>query len=154
MVEDERGPEEPDLPSALQSSTPPPVPDETLYKAYEGHATTLRAWLVAYGVGGPVLLLTNERISSVIADAGHARLLAVLFLAGVSLQVILAALNKYAMWLCYYSDEEPQVEEKWPYNWATWVSRQVWIDLAVDLASLGVFGYATYRILVDVAAAT
>jgi hypothetical protein len=90
----------------------------------------------------------------VIAESGHAQLLAILFLAGVSLQVLLAALNKYAMWLCYYSDAEPGLEEKWPYNWGIWISRQVGIDLAVDIASLAMFGFATYRILVDVAGAT
>jgi hypothetical protein len=126
----------------------------TFYKAYEGHATTLRAWLVAYGVGGPVLVLTNERLSKVIADAGHSRLLAALFLTGVTLQVLLAAINKYSMWLLYSSEGDQSLEDKWPYSWAAWISWQVWIDFSVDAACLGAFGYATYRILIDVAGAT
>ena len=45
---------------------------EELYKAYEEHAKTLRTWLVAYGIGAPVVFLTNEQLSKrLLADLRH-----------------------------------------------------------------------------------
>src|SRR5713101_4478781 len=76
---------------------------EGFYKAYEEHSRTLRAWLVAYGIGGPVLMLTNDHISLTLSGSGHARTIAILFLGGVVLQVLLTAVNKTAMWICYFT---------------------------------------------------
>ena len=71
---------------------------EEYFKAYEEYSKVLRTWFVAYGIGGPVLLLTNQTLAKAIKASGQGKSLAALFLAGVALQVVLAALNKFSMW--------------------------------------------------------
>jgi hypothetical protein len=114
---------------------------EEFYKAYEDYSRTLRTWLVAYGIGGPVLMLTNDRISKVLLTSGNARIIAGFFLAGVAIQVGITAINKAAMWICYFSEEE---ENRWWCNAAHWLSSQFWIDLICDLGTLTAFAIATW----------
>jgi uncharacterized membrane protein len=116
-----------------------------LYKAYEEYSRTLRTWLVAYGIGGPVLMLTSDRISKTLIDSGHARSIATLFLVGVVLQVVMTAINKAAMWVCYLAEEEEDYQETWWYSIAHWFSRSFWLDLTFDLGSLALFAIATWR---------
>ena len=113
------------------------------YRAYEDYSRTLRTWLVAYGIGGPVLMLTNERVSVALFNSGHARFIGGLFLAGVALQVGLAAVNKTAMWICYFSDDE-EITDRWWCKCAYWLSSQFWIDLILDFGSLTAFAIASW----------
>ncbi len=69
------------------------------YKAYEEHSKVLRTWLVAYGIGAPVLFLTNETLAAKLAGSAVAGRVAALFLVGVAAQVLLAAFNKTVMWV-------------------------------------------------------
>ena len=43
------------------------------FKPYEEYSKVLRTWFVAFGIGAPVLLLTNERIAEAIKASGEAR---------------------------------------------------------------------------------
>ena len=72
------------------------------YNAYHYYSNLLRTWLVAYGVGGPILFLSNEALWKRLASDGTS--LGFLFLGGVALQVIVAALNKTVMWACYFGE--------------------------------------------------
>lgn len=69
-----------------------------LYAAYDGYSRALRTWLVAYGIGAPVLLMTNDALWLAVAESGDAAWIGALFLVGVALQVVLTAVNKTAMW--------------------------------------------------------
>lgn len=122
-----------------------PTSEESEYfTVYEEHSKVLRTWLVAYGIGAPALFLTNERIAGLISAAGVGRRMAGLFLLGVALQVLLAALNKTVMWACYYAEGSPNDQEKRRFRLAYWISEQFWIDFLVDIVSLIGFGYATW----------
>jgi hypothetical protein len=114
------------------------------YQAYVDYSRTLRTWLVAYGVGGPALMLTNTRVGEALSQSGHARLVAALFLVGVVVQITLAAVNKTAMWICYFSDGDEETNEEWWCRAAAWLSTQYWIDLVCDLVSLTAFAVATW----------
>lgn len=120
------------------------APDWGHYSAYEEHAKTLRAWLVAYGIGGPVLIVTQEPVWRKLASSGHLRTTAVLFLLGVALQVLLAALNKSAMWACYFGELEPDFKRRRRYRFAHWLAERYSIDLICDLSAICLFGAATY----------
>jgi hypothetical protein len=76
-----------DVTKGNEASKTPRV--DSLINAYDEFAKTLRTWLVAYGIGGPVLLLTNETVRQAIAKSGAARCIAGTFLLGVGLQVLL-----------------------------------------------------------------
>jgi hypothetical protein len=117
-----------------------------LYAAYDGYSRTLRTWLVAYGIGAPVLLMTNDALWRAIADSGDMTWIGALFLTGVALQVLLATVNKAAMWVLYYSEIRSEFEEGWLCSVAAWLSRQFWIDILVDLLSMCFFAGATYQV--------
>src|SRR5438105_15853414 len=91
----------------------PATPDdgEGHYAAYAEHARTLRTWLVAYGIGGLVLILSQDSLWKRLAASGTLPLIAGLFLCGVALQVVLAAVNKSAMWAVYYGEIEPSYQK-------------------------------------------
>jgi hypothetical protein len=71
------------------------------YTAYEHYSGVLRTWLVAYGIGAPVVVLTNESLWQTLRTNGDSSAIGVLFMSGVALQVLLAALNKAIMWGSY-----------------------------------------------------
>lgn len=117
---------------------------ETLFKAYEEYAKTLRAWFVAYGIGGPVLLLTNDTVNQVFRSSPLGRSIAGAFLIGVATQVVLAFLNKTVIWASYFATIRPEVAESRKYRAAAWVAEQYWIDVVADVATIGLFGWATW----------
>jgi hypothetical protein len=116
---------------------------ESYYRAYEEYSKVLRTWLVAYGIGAPVLLFTNDHLADTVRKSNSAICLATLFVVGVGLQVVLAAINKNVLWILYYGEINPELEDS---NWqraAAWISRQYWIDILVDLTGLFLFGIGT-----------
>ena len=62
--------------------------DSGFYESYAHFSRTLRAWLVAYGVGVPVLLVSQQFIAKAIIKAGTGGLITWLFLIGVAIQVL------------------------------------------------------------------
>ena len=115
------------------------------YAAYEEHARTLRTWLVAYGIGGPVLILSQAAVWQRLARSGSIRLIAGLFLTGVVLQVVLAAINKSAMWACYFGEVDPDFQSTRRYRVGRWLSERYAIDFLFDTIGMCLFAYATYR---------
>jgi hypothetical protein len=114
------------------------------FDAYASAMTNLRTWLVAYGIGAPVLFLSNEELWQALAQAKCASCVGILFLAGVGLQVLIALINKTIMWWCYYGEAKPSVKEHRRYKAFSWLSEQFWIDLVIDAASIALFITATY----------
>ena len=136
-------------PDASVSRSGSPAPD--LLKAYEEYSKTLRTWFVAYGIGAPVLFLTNDSLAGKLLMSKSASLIAGLFLGGVAAQVFLAALNKTVMWACYYGAVTPSYQSKGRYRFAGWISEQYAIDFLLDLATVALFVIATektFRILI------
>ena len=109
------------------------------YKVYEEYAKNLRAWFIAYGVGGPVLFLTNNEVASKISQSSIKAYIIWLFFIGVGLQIWISVLNKYVSWIIYAHDDET----KQPLEWANRMSRRVWIDALVDVMTIVAFGAAT-----------
>lgn len=117
---------------------------EEFYKAYEEHSKTLRTWLVAYGVGAPVLFFTNEQLAQSFARAPEAVRISAFFLGGVVLQVVLAAVNKTVNWAAYFALRRPGEATGRRFRVARWIAEQFWIDLLIDALSLVAFGFATW----------
>jgi hypothetical protein len=114
------------------------------YAAYDEHAKTLRTWLVAYGVGAPVLIVSTEAMWKQLVGTGVLPLVATLFLLGVGLQVLLAAVNKSAMWACYYGEIHPPFKKTRRYKVGEWLSSRYFIDFWCDILAIGLFCAATY----------
>lgn len=113
-------------------------------EAYAEYSKVLRTWFVAYGIGAPVLLLTNDVLSKALRASGCARFVAGSFLAGVLLQVVVASFNKASMWALYYGETQPSFKVSRWYRAGYWFSEAFWIDLTVDLLTMMLFGLATW----------
>ncbi len=127
------------------------------YPPYAEYSKTLRTWFVAYGIGGPVVLLANEKVWPSIVSSGLSFDIGLLFLIGGGVQVISALLNKHAMWHLYYSEagpydtaEDKRAKELYKgtmyYKVAEWYSIQNWIDELLDVYTLVLFGWATWLV--------
>jgi hypothetical protein len=129
------------------------------YKVYEEYSKTLRTWFVAYGIGAPVLVLNSDNLRAALVASGGARTTALLFLAGVGLQVLLATVNKTVAWVIYAELESPLAAEdskpstRWRFKVADAISEQFWIDFVVDIATGVVFVLGSLRIF-SIAAGT
>lgn len=117
-----------------------------IYGSYEEYSKTLRTWFVAYGVGAPVIFLSNEALTTKVLSAPTSRCLIAAFFAGVLVQVILTIINKHAMWGCYYGEIKPEFQSTYRYKIADWLSSQYWIDIIIDFISLALLSYASFGI--------
>jgi hypothetical protein len=125
------------------------------YAAYEEHTKTLRTWLVAYGIGAPVLFLTHDTLMTAIKKSGEGSTLGLFFLVGVGIQVGLAALNKTIMWRLYKAelDNESVGNHGMILRICDWLSDKYLIDFVADLATIALFALATAKVFRIVLAA-
>lgn len=123
---------------------------EAHYKTYEEHMKTLRAWFVAYGVGGPLLFVTQSGFAATLVSSGRLMLIGTLFLLGVLLQTLVALLNKWVNWGCYHFDDVETENPSLPHRFCLYINDKVWIDIAADVFTLLFFGFATVVVIVEV----
>lgn len=121
--------------------------DASYFEGYAQFAGVLRTWLIAYGIGGPVLFVTQSRLADKLSETCQARFIAILFLLGVFLQVIVALLYKGAMWYLYVGEEDVEMQKKTRYKISGWLSDAFWLELSFDLASIALFTWSTILIL-------
>jgi hypothetical protein len=122
--------------------------DETgFYEAYAGFARTLRTWLVAYGIGAPVLFLTQSSAAEALKTAGAARAVAVIFLTGVSIQVLGALLYKTTMWQLYMGELSALDRVGRWQTFCEMISTAYWLEFAIDASTIALFGWATWRVV-------
>lgn len=114
------------------------------FEVYSQHSAVLRTWLVAYGIGAPVLFMSQEAIWVRLSESGMLRQIGFLFLLGVFMQVALASINKSVMWACYFGETSPAYQKTRRYRFACWLSERYAIDFVIDLGSMSAFGYATF----------
>jgi hypothetical protein len=123
-------------------------PDEVQhFQNYAEYSKTLRAWLVAYGIGGPILFFTNKDITQAISQAPGKRLIVALFMAGVTCQVLLAFVNKWCAWHIYAGENDRNYRDKRAYKVWAWINDHSSIDFVIDATSLCAFAYSTWLTL-------
>lgn len=121
---------------------------DDFYAVYSDYSKILRAWFVAYGIGGPVLFLTQDKIADLLIRSGKSDFVVYSFLVGVALQVIIALVNKWVNWYLYFTHINlEKYEHKWTYKIIDWISERFWIDVIADLGSIVAFGLATVKAL-------
>jgi ascorbate-specific PTS system EIIC-type component UlaA len=117
------------------------------FQNYSDYSRSLRTWLVAYGVGGPVLFVTNETLAARIAESGYAGQIGSAFLLGVALQIILSLINKWGAWHMYAGTGDDEYQATRRYRFWAFVNQQSWLDLVLDVVSFGAFIFATWRVM-------
>ncbi len=126
--------------------------DSSFYESYAHFSRTLRAWLVAYGVGVPVLLVSQEFIAKAIIKSGTGALITWLFLVGVAIQVLAALLYKYSMAYLYSSEVEPELNNTWRVKAAEWLSNAIWLEALFDVIAIVLFVWGTFLVVGSVLA--
>ncbi|HVA54175.1 MAG TPA: hypothetical protein VNI53_00020 [Gammaproteobacteria bacterium] len=124
--------------------------NSNFYEPYANFSRTLRAWLVAYGVGVPVLLVSQEFIARAIIKADSGGLITWLFLIGVAIQVLSALLYKYSMAYLYSSEVDPTLNNTRRVQAAEWLSNAIWLEALFDLAAIALFVWATFMVVAAV----
>lgn len=139
--------------SQPEQSKPPSDPDQpvrdvelvtTHWGNYSEYSKTLRAWLVAYGIGGPVLIFTNDKLFDTFSKAANTPTIVRWFLAGVALQVALALINKWGAYNMYLGANDEGYKESLQYRFWDVVTDMHWIDMLLDVLSIASFVIATF----------
>ncbi len=116
------------------------------FDLYSEYNKTLRAWFVGFGIGGPAIFITQEKVAGKIIASGHGVAIASFFLAGVAFQIGIALLNKWVNWRLYYHYTPPADKKKTRRLIVVeWLSNQFWIDMLCDLGSVAMFALATFK---------
>jgi hypothetical protein len=129
------------------AATPQKKEEGGFYEAYVAFARTLRLWFTAFGIGGPVLFLTNESAGAKLFASGSGRIVVYFFLSGVGLQIMEALVFKSAMWYLYLGEFDERVKSWRRYKASNWLSESYAVEFLVDLITLVLFAGATLRLL-------
>lgn len=125
---------------------------------YAEYSKTLRSWLVAYGIGGPALFLLGKDAPTKLSASPELKAIVTLFVIGVSLQIGIALINKWAAWHMYCGAYDRQLSIRGDPDcnnhhlsrtYAFWrcINRQSWVDFLVDLTTLLSFSRASWLVL-------
>ena len=114
------------------------------FAAYSEYNKTVRTWLVAFGIGGPALFMTNDAIAKRLATTNTLREVVALFLVGAGVQVFGALLNKACNWYVYQAYSPSGVKGTFKHRCSEWLTSHFWIDIAFDFVAILVFGRALW----------
>ncbi len=121
--------------------------DRGFYEPYAVFSRTLRAWLVAYGIGASVFFATQQSFARVLAQSNTAMPIIGFFLFGVSVQVIAALIYKYSMGYIYFGELDKGFQKTNRYRMSGYLSQAMWLEMLFDILSIGSFVGATYLAL-------
>ena len=94
---------------------------------------------MAFGGGGLALFLVQSPVREALLASGQTRTVGILFLSGVTAQIVVAFLNKYANWYCYYGEDNPSFLHSPLYRFWSRIASQFWIDIILDILTVGCF---------------
>jgi hypothetical protein len=117
------------------------------FEAYLEYNKVLRAWFVAFGVGGPALFLIYQPVGARLSENGQLQAVAAMFLIGAGSQVLGAMLNKIGNWYVYRGSFDAAYRGTRRFSFFHWLVQQFWLDIVLDLTTIVLFGWATWRML-------
>ena len=113
--------------------------------AFSRYERLLRNWFIAYGIGAPILLLTQNSLRDEFLDSPDRWCIGILFLIGVVSQVAESWLYKMTTWYLFYG-EVKDIKKSRRYRFSKWIEDHYWIDIACDLSTFGLFLIATIKV--------
>jgi hypothetical protein len=122
------------------------VLSQSYFDSYAEYNRILRSWFVAFGVGGLALFLLQSPVRETLLASGQTRTVVLLFLTGVTAQIVVAFLNKYANWYCYYGEDNPAFLQTALYRFWARIASQFWIDIILDVLTVVCFLAAIWRL--------
>ena len=115
------------------------VLSQSYFESYAEYNRILRSWFVAFGVGGLALFLLESPVRAALLASGQTRVVVILFLIGVIAQIMVAFLNKYANWYCYFGEDNPAFLRTSLYRFWSSIASLFWIDIILDILTVGSF---------------
>lgn len=109
------------------------------FDQYWRHASVLRNWFVAYGIGA--LTLVVSQIDFWKAFVNKEIFIGCIFI-GIFLQVSLTFLNKVVHWFVYQGSNQKAFQTKKRYKWSIKIMEFFWIDILFDLLTVVSYGIA------------
>ena len=124
-----------------------PEQAEKYYESYAALSRVVRGWLVGYGIGAPVLFLSQEKAAAALAAAPNSDRIMLAFVLGAALQVGSALFYKSVLAYMYFGEipENESFRDTRRYKFANQIYKMHLPELAVDLVSTGAFAWATYQ---------
>jgi hypothetical protein len=113
-------------------------------EVYRQHTGNFRTWLVAFGVGFPVFLVSNVEIWHKLETSGIKCILIPIII-GIALQVTLALVDKYADWFCLSVIYKLRDQGSASAKFGVWWQKHDWLSFIVDCTTILVIGLAAYR---------
>jgi hypothetical protein len=117
------------------------------HERYREYNKALRTWFVGFGIGGPVLLLTNDTVLSRLVSGGWFRAVSLLFISGAGAQIIIAFVNKMTTWYGYYASMDAIFAKTKTGQFWIRIDKQFWMDIVCDLFSMIAFAGAIIILL-------
>jgi len=114
--------------------------------AFHNYEKSLRTWFIAYGIGAPILLLTQSGLRDKFLASPDRLCIGILFLAGIVIQVFESWLYKMTTWYQYRGEVNKDLKKTRRYRFSVWVENRYWIDVVFDLATAILFVLATYKV--------
>jgi hypothetical protein len=112
---------------------------QSYFESYAEYNRILRSWFVAFGVGGLALFLLESPVRTALLASGQTRTVVFLFLVGVISQIVVAFLNKYANWYCYFGEDNPAFLHSSLYRFWSHIASLFLIDIILDILTVGCF---------------
>jgi len=119
------------------------------YQKYTEYNHTLRAWFVAFGIGGLALFVTNPAITPNLYKINALDCTTNLLLIGVFLQILMAFVNKVTNWYIYRGEviDSPNFKDDLRYKLSASINKLFILDIVADIMTGGAFCWAIYNIL-------
>lgn len=113
--------------------------EDDYFAQYWRYCAAVRNWLVAFGVGGCVLLISEK--SGLFKDiVGQMRAtILCLFMTGVIVQILLALINKWIHWYLYRGVGDPKFRTRWLYKTSDRISTWFILDIFADVISCAAY---------------
>lgn len=115
------------------------------FSSHKGFSSALRNWLIAYGIGGPAFIASQQHLWNGIEDS-TALCAGLLFLLGTSTQIAATAFLKWVMWKLWIHDSVPSRKKGFLFCLANFASKSYVVDLVADFVSFSAFMTATFMI--------
>lgn len=131
---------------AIRDAEKPSAEELELQEAHKYYGRTLRTWLIVYGIGGPVLLISNKDLAAKFQPSQNAKMIIYAFLAGLAGQLLLAFAYKTSLWYLTYGERYGAFKSTWRYKASLWITDAYGIELLLDFVTCAAFAIASFEV--------
>jgi len=114
-----------------------------VFEAYVEFARLLRTWLVAFGIGGPILFLNLKDAYAKLDASPYKSFVVTAFLTRLAPQVISALIYKWVSWFYLVGSVRENMSASRVYRVAAFLTAFPWIGITADIGAVALFATAS-----------